>query len=95
MIISMMTLCHNGDNILIDVLCCQLVPLLIESLSLNNERLVLWTLTSFKLLLGNKHNVFSEKLQCVIPRLMELSTHSIMVILYITFNFLNSHPITV
>lgn len=91
---SMMTLCHNGDNILINALCCQLVPLLIESLSLNNEHLVLWTLTSFKLLLDTKHDVFSDNLQCVVPRLIQLSMHSIMVIIYINFKFLNSHSIT-
>ncbi|XP_024882237.1 MMS19 nucleotide excision repair protein homolog [Temnothorax curvispinosus] len=56
----------------------ELVPLLIESLSLSNEHLVLWTLTSFKLLLDTKHDVFSDNLQCVIPRLMQLSTHRIM-----------------
>lgn len=56
----------------------ELVPLLIESLSLNNEHLVLWALTSFKLLLDTKHDVFSDNLQCVIPRLMQLSTHRIM-----------------
>ncbi|XP_011641202.1 MMS19 nucleotide excision repair protein homolog isoform X2 [Pogonomyrmex barbatus] len=56
----------------------ELVPLLIESLSLNDERLVLWTLTSFKLLLDTKHDVFSDNIQCVIPRLMHLSTHRIM-----------------
>jgi len=67
------------------LLCCQLVPLLIESLSLNNEHLVSWTLTSFKLLLDTKHDVFSDNLQCVIPRLMQLSTHRIMVIIYINF----------
>ncbi|EGI62396.1 MMS19 nucleotide excision repair protein-like protein [Acromyrmex echinatior] len=55
-----------------------LVPLLIESLSLSNEYLVLWTLMSFKLLLDTKHDVFSDNLQCVIPRLIQLSTHRIM-----------------
>ncbi|XP_018400128.1 PREDICTED: MMS19 nucleotide excision repair protein homolog [Cyphomyrmex costatus] len=56
----------------------ELVPLLIESLSLSNEHLVLWALKSFKLLLDTKHDVFSDKLQCVIPRLMQLSLHRIM-----------------
>ncbi|KYN36651.1 MMS19 nucleotide excision repair protein like protein [Trachymyrmex septentrionalis] len=56
----------------------ELVPLLIESLSLSNEYLVLWTLMSFKLLLDTKHDVFSDNVQCVIPRLMQLSTHRIM-----------------
>ncbi|XP_012522997.2 MMS19 nucleotide excision repair protein homolog [Monomorium pharaonis] len=56
----------------------KLVPLLIESLSLSNEYLVLWTLMSFKLLLDTKHDVFSDNLQCIIPRLMQLSTHRIM-----------------
>ncbi|XP_011871479.1 PREDICTED: MMS19 nucleotide excision repair protein homolog [Vollenhovia emeryi] len=56
----------------------ELVPLLVESLSLSNEHLVLWTLTSFKLLLDTKHDVFADNLQCVIPRLMQLSTHRIM-----------------
>ncbi|KAL0109927.1 hypothetical protein PUN28_013521 [Cardiocondyla obscurior] len=56
----------------------ELVPLLIESLSLNNERLVLWTLTSFKLLLDTKHEIFSDNLQCVIPRLLQLSTYRLM-----------------
>lgn len=56
----------------------ELVPLLIESLSLSNEHLVLWTLISLKLFLNTKHDVFSDNLQCVIPRLMQLSMHRIM-----------------
>ncbi|XP_067215509.1 MMS19 nucleotide excision repair protein homolog isoform X2 [Linepithema humile] len=52
----------------------ELVPLLIESLSLNDEHLVTWTLISLKLLLDTKHDVFSDNAQCVIPRLLQLST---------------------
>ncbi|XP_029667958.1 MMS19 nucleotide excision repair protein homolog [Formica exsecta] len=55
-----------------------LVPLLIESLALSNEYLILRTLTSLKLLLDTKHDIFFDNVQCVIPRLMQLSAHRIM-----------------
>ncbi|XP_026830696.1 MMS19 nucleotide excision repair protein homolog isoform X2 [Ooceraea biroi] len=56
----------------------KLVPLLIESLTLSDEHLVLWSLTSLKLLLDTKHDIFSDNIQCVIPRLLQLSTHRMM-----------------
>ncbi|KAM0734168.1 MMS19 nucleotide excision repair protein [Formica fusca] len=56
----------------------ELVPLLIESLALSNEYLILRTLTSLKLLLDTKHDIFFDNVQCVIPRLMQLSAHRIM-----------------
>jgi len=72
---------------MINTLYCQLVPLLIESLTLCDELLVLWSLTSLKLLLETKHDVFSDNIQSIIPRLLHLSTHRIMVINCAILNF--------
>lgn len=59
-----------------------MVPLLIESLCLDNEQLIHSTLTTLKLLLETKHAIFSENIQCLIPRLLDLSTYKKMVIFY-------------
>ncbi|XP_050484310.1 MMS19 nucleotide excision repair protein isoform X1 [Bombus huntii] len=56
----------------------KLVPLLIESLSLENEQLIFLTLTTLNLLLETKHSIFSDMIQSFIPRLLKLSTYRIM-----------------
>ncbi|OAD54066.1 MMS19 nucleotide excision repair protein like protein, partial [Eufriesea mexicana] len=56
----------------------KLVPLLIESLSLDNEQLIFVTLTMLNLLLESKHNIFSDKIQCFIPRLLKLFMYKTM-----------------
>ncbi|XP_014487511.1 PREDICTED: MMS19 nucleotide excision repair protein homolog [Dinoponera quadriceps] len=56
----------------------ELVPLLIETLSLNDVQLVLWALRSLKFLINTKHIVLSDNVQCIIPRLLQLTTEEIM-----------------
>nr|XP_033340790.1 MMS19 nucleotide excision repair protein homolog [Megalopta genalis] len=56
----------------------KLVPLLIESLSLDNEQLIFSTLTTLKVLLETKHVIFSDKAQCFIPKLLKLITYTTM-----------------
>ncbi|KAK1125132.1 hypothetical protein K0M31_006471 [Melipona bicolor] len=56
----------------------KLVPLLIESLSLDNEQIILLTLTTLNLLLETKHSIFSDKIQSFVPRLLKLSTYRMM-----------------
>ncbi|KAK2586153.1 hypothetical protein KPH14_001420 [Odynerus spinipes] len=56
----------------------ELVILLIESLSLDNGQLVLSALVVLKLLLDTKNNIFADKMQCFIPKLLELSTYQSM-----------------
>ncbi|XP_043266247.1 MMS19 nucleotide excision repair protein [Colletes gigas] len=51
----------------------KLVPLLIESLSLDNEQLIFSTLITLKVLLETKHSIFFEKAQCFIPRFFQMS----------------------
>ena len=53
----------------------KLVPLLIESLCLDNEQLIHSALTILKLLLETKHDIFSENIQRFIQRLLNLSTY--------------------
>ncbi|XP_078052901.1 MMS19 nucleotide excision repair protein isoform X2 [Augochlora pura] len=56
----------------------KLVPLLIESLSLDNEQLIFSTLLALKVLLETKHIIFSDKAQCFIPKLLKLITYRTM-----------------
>ncbi|KAF7410203.1 hypothetical protein HZH68_004584 [Vespula germanica] len=56
----------------------ELVFLLIESLSLDNGQLVLSALIVLKLLLDTKNEIFADKMQCFIPKLLELSTYKLM-----------------
>ncbi|EFN81695.1 MMS19 nucleotide excision repair protein-like protein [Harpegnathos saltator] len=56
----------------------RLVPLLIESLSLSDVQLILWTLRSLKSLINSKHDIFSNNVQCIIPRLLQLATRESM-----------------
>lgn len=56
----------------------ELVILLIESLSLDNGQLVLSALVVLKLLLDTNNNIFADKMQCFIPKLLELSTYKSM-----------------
>ncbi|KZC14978.1 MMS19 nucleotide excision repair protein like protein, partial [Dufourea novaeangliae] len=56
----------------------KLVPLLIESLSLDNEQLIFSTLITLRVLLEAKHIIFSDKAQCFIPRFLKLITYNTM-----------------
>ncbi|XP_031843171.2 MMS19 nucleotide excision repair protein isoform X1 [Nomia melanderi] len=56
----------------------KLVPLLIESLSLDNEQLIYSTLITLKVLLEAKHVIFSDKAQCFIPKFLKLTTYKAM-----------------
>ncbi|XP_076241898.1 MMS19 nucleotide excision repair protein [Calliopsis andreniformis] len=56
----------------------KLVPLLIESLSLDNEQLIFSTLITLKLLLETKHSIFGDKIQCFIPRFLKLCSYKTM-----------------
>ncbi|XP_015600942.1 MMS19 nucleotide excision repair protein homolog isoform X2 [Cephus cinctus] len=53
----------------------QLVPLLVESLALDNGELILSTLTTLKFLLKTKNNVFLDQAQAFIPKFLKLSTY--------------------
>lgn len=68
------------------------MPLLIESLSLNDMQLVLWTLRSLKFLINTKHDILSNNVQCIIPRLLQLTMKEIMVITYIGFDLFKIIP---
>ncbi|XP_076650340.1 MMS19 nucleotide excision repair protein isoform X2 [Halictus rubicundus] len=56
----------------------KLVPLLIESLSLDNERLIFSTLITLKVLLETRHVIFSDKAQCFIPKFLKLISYKTM-----------------
>lgn len=68
-----------------------LVLILFESLSLDNEQLVLSTLTVLKLLLDTKHKIFSDKMQSFLPKLLQLSTHKSMNIRIVALDCLTSY----
>ncbi|XP_034949031.1 MMS19 nucleotide excision repair protein homolog [Chelonus insularis] len=54
----------------------KIVPLLIESLSLDNRQLILSTLKILQLLLKTKHTIFIDLIQNFIPTCLKLTTHS-------------------
>ncbi|XP_076759252.1 MMS19 nucleotide excision repair protein isoform X1 [Xylocopa sonorina] len=56
----------------------KLGPLLMESISLDNEQLIFSTLTTLKLLLETKHVIFIDKIDYFIPRFLTLSTYNTM-----------------
>ncbi|XP_015188175.1 PREDICTED: MMS19 nucleotide excision repair protein homolog [Polistes dominula] len=68
-----------------------LVLILFESLSLDNEQLVLSTLTVLKLLLNTKHTIFSDKMQSFLPKLLQLTTHKSMNIRIVALDCLTSY----
>ncbi|XP_035736209.1 MMS19 nucleotide excision repair protein homolog isoform X1 [Vespa mandarinia] len=69
----------------------ELVFLLIESLSLDNGQLVLSALIVLKLLLDTKNEIFADKMQCFIPKLLELSTYKLMDIRITALDCLTSY----
>ncbi|KAK0162859.1 hypothetical protein PV327_006601 [Microctonus hyperodae] len=69
----------------------QLVPLLIESLSLDNGQLILSTLKTLKLLLETKNEIFIEQIQSFISRCLKLSTHPKMHVRIAALNCLSSY----
>lgn len=56
----------------------QLVPLLMESIALDNSQLILSSLVTLKVLLDTKHIIFTEQAQHFIPKFLSLTTHKAM-----------------
>lgn len=52
---------------------------------MDNGQLVLSALIVLKLLLDTKNEIFADKMQCFIPKLLELSTYKLMVIIYTNY----------
>ncbi|XP_043268206.1 MMS19 nucleotide excision repair protein [Venturia canescens] len=52
-----------------------LVPLLVESLTLDDGQLLLSTLKTLKLLLETKHHIFLNQIHCFIPKCLQLATY--------------------
>ncbi|KAI4493219.1 hypothetical protein M0802_009507 [Mischocyttarus mexicanus] len=68
-----------------------LVLILYESLSLDNGQLVLSTLKVLKLLLDTKNEIFSDKIQSFLPKLLQLSTNKSMDIRIVALDCLTSY----
>ncbi|XP_054016831.1 MMS19 nucleotide excision repair protein homolog [Hylaeus anthracinus] len=74
-------LVHLLEEVPMDLLfmhLTKLVPLLIETLTLDNEQLVFSTLITLQVLLEAKHPIFCDKAQCFIPRFFQLSSYRTM-----------------
>lgn len=69
----------------------KLVPLLIESLSLDNEQLIFSTLVTLNILLETEHDIFADKMQCFIPRFLTLSTYRTMRVRIAALNCLTNY----